>query len=147
MTNQKKETISREETRSRDLLGFSYNHYTGRHNISTENLVHIRVGSVHAATILLSSHKICSYDLEGFVFLFSIPSDYYNFTSNLRKGSLSSEGRDLIKTSHLKMSILVFTLCIMSGCGSLQLLYLLQQEAFQMMAEQYTSILSIAEYH
>ena len=87
-------------------------------------------------------------DLKGFVFLLSsIPSDYYNLTSHLRKGHLSSDGRDLIKTSHLKMSILVFTLCIMSGCGSLQLLYLLQPEAFRVMAEQYTPILSIAEYH
>jgi hypothetical protein len=55
----------------------------------------------------------------------------------LQQNSMSTDGRDLIETSCLGLSVpRSLTLCIMSGCRSLCLFHLLQEEASLIMTEQ-----------
>ena len=60
-------------------------------------------------------------DLDGLVFLvYSIPFGSYTPSASFLMCSLSPEGKDVMETSHLMLSIpMSLTSCIMSVCGSL----------------------------
>lgn len=48
-----------------------------------QRLVHTHLGPVLAASISVSLHKLCSFDLEGLVFLVSlISSDFYTLSAS-----------------------------------------------------------------
>lgn len=83
-------------------------------------LVQTRAGPVHAATVSLSSYVPWSYCI--WKALFSLVSSSLTGSNNpspLSWGFLIPEGRDLVKVSHLGLSLLTFpTLCTLSSCAT-----------------------------
>lgn len=96
----------------------------------------IRVG-----LLLLSLEVSVSFALEGLVFLY--PPPHLNLTPflvPLPKGSLVSERRDSMETSHLAMTLPRLSLCIISGYGYLYVFQLLLEEDFLIIAEHVTDL-------
>lgn len=73
-----------------------------------EDLVQACVNPVLAGSVSVSSYVPCSVDSESLgllLLLFSIPSGFYTFSSSSSTGSLSSEGKDLMKTFQLELCV------------------------------------------
>ena len=62
---------------------------------------------VHVASVSVSSLKLSHFDLEGLVFFESSnPLGLTFYQLPLQWGNLSSEGRDLMEISHLRVRVL-----------------------------------------
>lgn len=74
----------------------------------------------------------------------SIPSGLYLLSADFSVGFLSPEGRDLMETFHLGLSVpRSLTICIMSVCGCPFLFHLLQEDAsFFFIFEELSFVLS-----
>lgn len=77
-------------------------------------------------------------DLEDLLFLVSIPSGSYSLSASSSWGLLSPERRDLIEIRRFGQSVI--RSLTMSGCVSLWLFPLLQEEVALIMAKQGTDL-------
>jgi hypothetical protein len=92
-------------------------HQATSHKIYAKNFVQTHVGHMLAALVFVSSCEPCLW-IQLVMFYWCPPSHLTPiiFPPQRSRGLLSSKGRDQIETSNLD------SLCIMSVCGSLQLL-------------------------